>query len=179
MAETERTYAAIIALLADNTSGDISPEDVRDAIASCMGGYGGLKTDSAQAMTAVIGTSPIKMTTWNDDLPSEGINVISDNANNDIDVTLAGDYEVHFWCSTSSATSGVSYAFQLYVDGVAVDELRTTESASSSDLDSPPAFSGIITLSGGETLDVRVFCSSGSGRSMTVTHGAFWLKRIR
>jgi len=38
MADTIRTLSALIALLADNAAGEISPQDLRDAIVSCYGG---------------------------------------------------------------------------------------------------------------------------------------------
>jgi len=40
MADTPRTLAALQALLADNTAGDISPQDVRDLLVSVMGAGG-------------------------------------------------------------------------------------------------------------------------------------------
>lgn len=41
MAETARTYAQLQAILADNSTGDISPEDARDLMASiCTTGWG-------------------------------------------------------------------------------------------------------------------------------------------
>ncbi len=37
MADTARDKAALLALLADNTSGDISPQDMRDVLVSILG----------------------------------------------------------------------------------------------------------------------------------------------
>lgn len=51
MADTRRTLSAILALLADNTSGDISPQDLRDAILSASPEYGALYVTSAAATT--------------------------------------------------------------------------------------------------------------------------------
>ena len=38
MADTVRTLSAVLALLTDNTAGEISPQDLRDAIISCYQG---------------------------------------------------------------------------------------------------------------------------------------------
>lgn len=42
MADTERTVGSIQSLLADNVSGAISPQDLRDALATTLGGYASL-----------------------------------------------------------------------------------------------------------------------------------------
>jgi len=41
MADTVRTLAALQSLLADNETGDISPQDLRDMLVSILGAYGG------------------------------------------------------------------------------------------------------------------------------------------
>lgn len=40
MADTARTLTALKALLPDNTSGDITPQDLRDVLVSCLGEWG-------------------------------------------------------------------------------------------------------------------------------------------
>lgn len=55
MAETQRSLSALLTLLADNTSGDISPEDLRDVVETVRPRFGGLYLTSASA--TVIGSS--------------------------------------------------------------------------------------------------------------------------
>lgn len=55
MADTQRTKSALATLLADNTSGDISPQDLRDLMESMALSYGGLYISSSAATS--IGTS--------------------------------------------------------------------------------------------------------------------------
>lgn len=62
MADTIRTKAAILALLADNASQDISPQDLRDAIVSIFGVYGFLYVTNGSTAQTGIGTSPALMT---------------------------------------------------------------------------------------------------------------------
>lgn len=40
MTDTQRSWAAILALLADNTAGQISPQDLRDALLTLRSGHG-------------------------------------------------------------------------------------------------------------------------------------------
>lgn len=54
MAETQRTIADLITRLADNTVGAISPEDVRDIIASLRPSYGQIYVPAAAAAAVTI-----------------------------------------------------------------------------------------------------------------------------
>lgn len=177
MADTQRDTGSLLTLYADNTTGDISPQDLRDGIVSILGAYGGLKCTSAQAMTSTISTTDTKALFWNGALPDDGTVVIGNPTDDDIDVTIAADYEVHVHMSPSSATASESFTFTVYVNGVATDIKATPVSDGSGNVPDF-AFSGIISVSGGNTVDVRVKCAGGSGRSMTVTSGAFWMKRL-
>jgi len=47
MADTQRTVTAILALLADNSSQDISPQDIRDAMVSWRAAHGSLYVAAA------------------------------------------------------------------------------------------------------------------------------------
>ena len=60
MADTRRTLTAILALLADNTAGDISPQDMRDAITSASPEYGALYIDTASTTTITGAGTPTK-----------------------------------------------------------------------------------------------------------------------
>ena len=61
MADTQRTQAAIIALFANNTAGDISPQDDRDFIVSIFPGWGGLYISSAAQTTIANQGTAVKM----------------------------------------------------------------------------------------------------------------------
>ncbi len=54
MADTQRSVAAIEALLADNTSGNISPQDLRDGFASWRNGHGQIFVAAADAAAITI-----------------------------------------------------------------------------------------------------------------------------
>lgn len=57
MADTQRTVAAVLALLADNTAGAISPQDLRDAFVSWRNAHGELSISAAnRAAVTIAGT---------------------------------------------------------------------------------------------------------------------------
>jgi len=51
MADTQRTIAGLIALLPDNTTGDISPQDLRDLVVSMKPGFGEMYISSPASTT--------------------------------------------------------------------------------------------------------------------------------
>jgi hypothetical protein len=54
MADTQRTVAAILALLADNTTGDISPQDLRDFAVSWRPSHGQIHVPAAAAAAVTV-----------------------------------------------------------------------------------------------------------------------------
>lgn len=54
MVDTARTKAEILALLADNNAGDISPQDVRDMVVSLIPAHGGLYRNVAAPTTVTV-----------------------------------------------------------------------------------------------------------------------------
>jgi hypothetical protein len=57
MADTQRTVSAILALLADNAAGDISPQDIRDAFVSWRMGHGQIYVAAADSGDITISDS--------------------------------------------------------------------------------------------------------------------------
>ena len=53
MADTQKTWAQIQTLLADNTTGAISPQDLRDAIYSLVPSYGGVYFNGGSTVTSI------------------------------------------------------------------------------------------------------------------------------
>ena len=51
MAETERTYPQLIALMADNSTGNISPQDIRDLMESLRNSHGSIHIDTPAPTT--------------------------------------------------------------------------------------------------------------------------------
>lgn len=181
MAEAEKTFAAHQTELQDNAAGDISPEDLRNLMASAMGGYGGLKTTSGLSMIGTIGTTPVKYTMFDVILPSEGVNVIASAGTDLIVVNIAGDYEVFFTMHDDGGVSSAAlFTFQVYVNGVAVTGLITfvAEDGATGQLISQPVIGGIITIAAGNAVEIRVKADAAS-KTLTAASGQFYVRRIR
>ena len=114
MADTRRTLTAIQALLADNTAGDISPQDLRDAILSGSLEYGELYIDTPSTTTITGAGTPTKAAGATTSVgASDGMTVA---ATNRITYTEAPTisalvlFMASLTCSLSNQSLGVSIA---------------------------------------------------------------------
>jgi len=115
MADTIRTKAALVALLADNTSGDISPQDVRDFLVSVMGVFGSIYVKDGSTAQGSLGTTQTKMTGFAADGPSDGTTPA--HGSDQITIDNDGTYEISF-DNSFSGTANAEFKFHLRVDGV-------------------------------------------------------------
>lgn len=60
MVDTVRSIAALLALLANNTTGNISPQDMRDVVVSLEPALGGMYVSSSAATTFSDSVTPVK-----------------------------------------------------------------------------------------------------------------------
>lgn len=65
MADTQKTWAEIQTLLADNTAGAISPQDMRDAIYSLVPSFGGVYVAGNSTATSIVSANTDYVTNWN------------------------------------------------------------------------------------------------------------------
>lgn len=182
MAQTERTYAQVLALLADQTAGGISPQDVRDAIAS-LTGYGGmvLSVAGAPAVMTGVGTgfSLVDIfdviTAQSSDVNAGGI--VADIASTyDLVLTSGGIYKVSFSASFSSSSNNVLVNFRPHLNGspglIEVDRFLGTGSDTG-----VVAFNGILAYAPGDTIDIRVAVDSGTA-NLTFLAASFNAHRV-
>lgn len=180
MAQTEKAWAVIEALLADNTSGDISPQDLRDALASAMG-YGGisLSTGAAGATQAGVSGTPAVVDVFDTKIESVDVNTAGVAA--DIVSTYSltpgstGIYMVSFWSSFSSSSVSRTVTFQMFRDG-ALDEINIDRYISASDT-GVVAASCITSITAGEVLDMRASVSTAT-TTLTYEGLAFNVHRV-
>lgn len=182
MANTERTTAQINSLLADNTSGDVSPQDLRDAIASIFGGYGGLllslsgspviKSDVAQ--TPLIITEYDHVEAQSSDVNSSGV-VVSAAAGT-ITIGQSGIYMIHFSVSFSLSSPNTLASFRLYTNSV-VGDVGVDRFIGGASQSASANFVAMLTLTAGDILDIRAFIDSGTA-SITFTNVGFLLHRV-
>lgn len=173
MADTQRDLAALQALLADNITKDISPQDMRDVLVSTLGCYGGLHMAAAPG-AQVIGVTPLKVTGWDTVVINDGI-VVGNLTDDDIDVSVAGVYLAVFTISWSGSAN-VTWNVDFYVDDVfhragAVRKLGA-------DGDVGDAMGVIpISLTAGQVLSIYA-TADGAAKNFTPATGTFCAIRL-
>lgn len=121
MVDTVKTVTQLQALLADNTSGDISPQDVRDFLVSCAPPYGAMSRLVAAATAVAVPGTYYK---------AAGTTVLGNASNFDMPVdnrlryTGAASKHMHIVVSASFTTAGVNNIIGLKVakNGVLLDD---------------------------------------------------------
>ena len=163
MVDTVRTRAAVLALLADNSTGDISPQDVRDAIVSMFGVYAFIYVSDGAVAQAGVTTTPTLMTGF----AANGINsdATPDHTTDSITINTAGDYEVKFQCAFSGA---INTMFQFHVRVDAAEQVYgTRRMLSASGDEGSCSITGGLTLAAAEVVTIYVESDNGGGASFT------------
>lgn len=175
MADTRRTKAAILTLFADNTTGLVSPQDLRDFVVTALGGYASLKTVDGSTAQTGIGVTPVKLTTWDTNGDSNGLT--PDHTSDDITIDVSGVYHVD--CNVSfSGTANATFQLHLRVDNVEKDEGLHRKLSTGGDVGSA-GFSGIVTVAANEVLTVWVESDdAGTGDSITPADAQFNVNQI-
>jgi len=73
MADTKRTQTAVLALLADNVTGDISPQDLRDSVVSARANQGGAWAYYADGTSTTQGTAQVVLADARDQMLNDGV----------------------------------------------------------------------------------------------------------
>ncbi len=118
MSDTVRTTATLLALLADNVSGDISPQDVRDMLVSIFGVWSAIYVaDGAIAQTGIT-TTPVKISGFTTNIAGSG-DITPNHTDDSLEIGTNGDY----LCLAHISFSGSNnQAFEIHV---AVDNVET------------------------------------------------------
>jgi hypothetical protein len=175
MPDTIRTRAALLALLGDNTTEDISPQDMRDVLVTLHGVYGDLLITAGAAAQGSISTTPAKVTGWDTDGLSAG--TTPDHAtDNDISVGSDGVYDVRFSLSVSAATASALFRLEVYKNGVATGIAAEIVTNATPDR-FVVAGGGLLSCSANDNIELYVV-SDGAARTMTPTEGQLVVHRI-
>lgn len=170
MAETERPFTTLQTLLADNTTKAISPQDLRDAIVSALGGYASIYVDAnttAQAITA----TPAKLAAFASAGPARG--ATGDVANDKLTAGVAGDYLLV--CRLSlSANTPTELDAALFKGGVALGGFAARAAVGTDVVNL--TISGLASLALADEVDLRLSCSPNASVTVRAAHLA--LKRI-
>jgi hypothetical protein len=173
MADTIRDRAAVIALLADNTSGDISPQDLRDFLVSTWGLYGALSFYNKSA-TQSLNTTPATIVAFDTTGGSDGTSVSTGSHN--ITVSSGGVWQVETHMTLSGFNSGTLYTFHIAKNGTRIPGASASLKTTSSDY---KAFSISLTVSlvNTDIITVQGESDAGGGQTIIPVHGQLLVKR--
>jgi hypothetical protein len=174
MADTARSLSDLQALLADNATGDISPQDLRDFLVTSLGVYGGIYVSDGAAAQGSIDTSYTKITGFAGDAASS--DTTPDHTADTITIGVTGIYFVMANLSFSG-TASVTFSVALYSQGVEQDIHFARTISTGGDVGAA-GLSGLISLTAADVLDLRIKASSGSGRSITLVQGNFSVRMV-
>ncbi len=122
MAETNRTYAALVALLASNTAKEISAQDLRDAIYSLSQIWGGMYVTGGATNTTMTGSGTwdqLNLTDFTNHAGSNGI--IPEKANNRIVLPqVAGLYQLTISGNMQGNVATGTWGYKVQLDGADV-----------------------------------------------------------
>lgn len=147
MPETLRTWSQIVALLSDNETGEISAQDLRDAIYNVSNVYGGLFIrNGAQDLSFLLADSEKKIVNYNAAVDAAGLDADLTNDRIIIPTNGAGTYRLDFGISVQ-ADGLSSIRLDIYKNGsrlighfgapqadLPVDEAKTLASSGFVDL---------------------------------------------
>ncbi len=165
MTQTELTTPEVNAALQDNTDGDISPADVRNAIASALGGYAAVVLGGGPAVLSPVAQTPVVITQY-DTVRAQSIDVnlkgaLANAATGQLTAGVDGLYHVSFYASYSLNGNNRLASFQGFLNGIAGDPQFERFTSNGADVGEIAA-SGIVALSEGDTIEIRVAQDSGS-----------------
>lgn len=160
MADTERSLTALQSLLANNTTGDISPQDLRDFLVSAFGGYGSIYVTGGSTAQTVSGT-PAKMTGFAANGPSSS-SVTPDHTNDQITVTIAGDYAIDLSLGSFTGSNGSTITLDIYVNGSPSGIPTISRTFGSPATAGSACTKGILTLAANDIITVYVSSTSTS-----------------
>jgi len=176
MVDTIRTETQILALLADNITGDISPQDMRDIIVSLSVG-GSMYVEDA-AVTQVVGTSFELMVLLDANGRSDGVTPDHTADSLTIDANADGEYVTHFDC-TFSGTGSTEFDFHIRKNGLEVNGAGASKRklGTGGDVGSM-SMAGDLTLAEGDTVTVWIK-ADGSSKDFILSDGRLSIKRIK
>ena len=172
MADTRRTVSALQTLLADNTTGDISPQDLRDFLVSAAPEYGGLYISSSAATTIGGAGTPTKASGTTASIgASSNITVATTNR---ITYTGAADIAVIvlFACSMTCASSTVTLGISVAENGTQIASTEVFRKIGTGSDQGAASTFGIATLSQNDYVEMFVTNEDGTG-AVTLTKGIF------
>jgi hypothetical protein len=167
MAQTEQDQVGIRALLADNGTGAISPQDLRDALASQMGYASIVLSAAGQPLTVTGVNQTYALVDIFDTIASQSVDVNTNGCTatlgTDHRITFgsAGFYYVSFFASFYTDTNNELITFRPHISGapglIEVDRWIGTGADTGS-----VAMNSIVPFTAGQYLDIRIKSDVGT-----------------
>jgi hypothetical protein len=173
MSDTQRTTAALLALLADNVTGDISPQDIRDLLVSVSGGYGAISVHGGASAQGSITSTPVKLTGFDTNGIASG--TVPDHTTDDITISVAGDYLVSGALSFVGS-SNATFDIDIYINSTSTNYGFERKLGTGSDVGSGP-LEALITCAVNDKINVFVSSPDG-GTTITPTQGSLIVTRV-
>ena len=173
MTDTVRTRAQMLALFADNTTGEISAQDLRDMFISLFGVYTSIKAvgnSTAQVMAAATEAKLINFT-------KNGLAVAGtpDYSNSKITLDNGGTYIVIGQATIKSSEADVALKARLALDDTAIDGRFGMHLINAAEEESGFCFD-IVAVNAAQVLSLRV--ETDKITNLTLTHGQLGAVRI-
>ena len=153
MADTIRTRAQVLALLADNTSKDITAQKLRDAIVSLFGVYCTIKAVGNTTTQTMAATTEAKLANFTKD--GLAVGGTPDYATNKITLVNGGTYVLAASVSIKSSVADVALVARLAIDDTAIDGRFAMEMVNADEAANGFAID-VIAVNAAEELSLRV-----------------------
>lgn len=173
MPDTERTLAALLTLLADNSIGAISEQDLRDVVVSAFGGYGSIYVKAGVTAQTVSGT-PSKMTGF----AANGVassSVTPDHTDDSVTVDLDGVYDIDLLMGSFTGTNGSTITLDIRIDGVTSGLPTISRTFGTPATAGSAATGGQLSLTAGQVITVYV---SSTDTSYTPQNAVLKVRRV-
>ena len=176
MADTQRNLAALLLLAPDQTTGDVSPQDLRDMLVSLLGGFGNIFTnDGVTAQSITGGAAAVKMTGFVGNGPASGCT--ADKANNKLVANLTGKYMVVFQCSFSGSAN-ITFQFHVRNGGAEITSLGCERKLGAGGDIGSCSIVGIGDFTAAQDIEVYVECDGVGAQSITPKQLSLAIKYI-
>jgi hypothetical protein len=170
MADTQQTITALKTLLADNTTQQISPQDVRDIVETVRAGYAALYVSAAvESSIGVAGTFVKAAGTTTLVTDPAAVNW-SMPANNRLRYDGTADRVVQVVCSISmqAAAANVDLSWRLAKNGTTIAATEITRKVSTGGDNGAAAVSGLVEVTNGDYVELWI-ANETSTANATVT----------
>jgi hypothetical protein len=174
MADTQRSLAALQTLLADNTTQQISAQDVRDFLVSALGGYGSIRVIDGATPQGVSGATPEHLGGFTADGDASG--VTPDFAAGTVSPDVDGVYLAQLSASFTG-NPNTTFVMGFAVDAVPTEFKAERKIASGGDIGNLATL-GLLTLTAGQAVSVVVNVLVPNTDTITIKHAALLLTRM-